>query len=986
MRAKRILRATAALLACAAALAVAAALLPPVQTWAARRALSSLAAPGTASLGRLSVGLSRMSVEGLVVERDGAVLRVPSADAELSVLSAAAGRGFLVRNLSARGWTLDLTRPGGGAAPRAPEGAGGPGAGARAAETIGVVLRAFNVPEDLSLDGLDLQGAVVLPDEGGRRIGTAQIALSGGGLAAGRSGRFRCNADVALDDAGAPVSAVAVRGTLDAAMDPTGTFARADLRVDATARGRDLPGGINLSGTLSAARGQGKTTYALSLFRGLQGIASLDAASPDGSRRLSGSWKLDLRDTDLAPFALGRRLPSFHLAGDGVYDVDADSGDLHASGKARARADRLGVVAGALAALGRVELLVDFDVARTGAALHVERLETSLAASSPVASVRALQPFEFNTATGELKVARPSDDIVGISVAGLPLAWAGDLPDGLAVSGGDMRGEFVMRAENGRLALRTKAPLVSSGFGVSRGGRALASGLDVSVFLLADYSLQGWQVQVAPLSVRSEGLRMFSLEARLGRLSGPGQAVKAAGSWSALLPELLREPGLRGLARVSAGEASGSFEASLGQTREVRLKVSLGSLAAGDAQAVELPAVTAEARLSLSQDGRCEFNVPVRLDYESRQVNLACSGTAYPGGERPFEAALAADTLGGADLAALAALAQAPAAGASAAQGAQAAAAPARPFWPALRGRVSLALHDVSVRGIRLRDVRGSVAVAPASLKVESAMAGVGDASAVRLDGVVAFAQGGDAPYALTAEVSADNLDSAPLFLALDPSRPPAVEGRFDLAGHVAGAGADLDGILSALQGDCRLTSKDGRFRMLQVDVAGAFKQTPSMIEGALDSVGALFGKKAEKIAEAMVQSAAGLADIHYDQLSLSLERGPDLDIAIKAIALTAPEERITGEGRITHVPGVPVGAQPLSVDLDVGARGALAKFMGVVGLLADGQDELGYTHLYEPVQLRGSLQRVDRSQLRQMLLQAPLRKGGGLFDKLLGR
>jgi hypothetical protein len=59
---------------------------------------------------------------------------------------------------------------------------------------------------------------------------------------------------------------------------------------------------------------------------------------------------------------------------------------------------------------------------------------------------------------------------------------------------------------------------------------------------------------------------------------------------------------------------------------------------------------------------------------------------------------------------------------------------------------------------------------------------------------------------------------------------------------------------------------------------------------------------------------------------------------------------------------------------------------MGLVGLLSDGQDGLGYTHLYEPVQLRGTLSRIDRSQLRQILVQAPLRKGGGLFDKLLGR
>jgi hypothetical protein len=120
--------------------------------------------------------------------------------------------------------------------------------------------------------------------------------------------------------------------------------------------------------------------------------------------------------------------------------------------------------------------------------------------------------------------------------------------------------------------------------------------------------------------------------------------------------------------------------------------------------------------------------------------------------------------------------------------------------------------------------------------------------------------------------------------------------------------------------------------------------------------------------------------------MSFTLSRGPDLDVVLSDLSLLAPEERITGSGRISYAQGVAVPDQPLTLDLDLGVRGTLAKFMGVVGLLGDGKDELGYAHLYQTVPLRGTLRDIDRSKLREMVLQAPLRKGGGLFDKLIGR
>jgi hypothetical protein len=279
------------------------------------------------------------------------------------------------------------------------------------------------------------------------------------------------------------------------------------------------------------------------------------------------------------------------------------------------------------------------------------------------------------------------------------------------------------------------------------------------------------------------------------------------------------------------------------------------------------------------------------------------------------------------------------------------------------------------------------IVMAPASLRVESGTASIGDGSAARMDGELRFTVGSAQPYSFWTSIAVDNVDSVPLFRAMDPDNPPAIEGRFDLSGRLSGSGEGPGDLFERAQGECKLSSKDGRFRALRTDVIDSVKQAPSKLVDALDSVTSLFGKKTDKLGEALVESATGLSEIRYDQMSISAERGPDLNIRFTEFTLLAPEERITGAGIIIHQDAVPIRAQPLSIDLDVGVRGRLGNFLGIVGMLKEGgQDELGYTQLYQPVHLGGTLQSIDQSQWREMLLQAPLRKGSRLFDKLLGR
>jgi hypothetical protein len=978
MRAKPLRFAIAAVAGVLAA-ALIAAFLPPVQTWAARKAIASIAGPG-ASVERASFGFTSVSLRGVRVEMDGALLTIPSVEADMAVVPALVRKVYHIRGLAARGWILDLAHS--RAASAYARGRDYPWL----ANVFGGALAVFNVRADVSLDRADLEGDVIFPDEFGRPAAKARVEITGGGLGRSRDARFLCNAKAEVDDPRSPVSLIAASAILTADMNASGAFARAEMKADATASGRGFPAGIGLSGAASAARNGGKESYSVSLVRGAERIVAFQAEGPDSSLGMAGSWELDLRDTDIAPFALGRVLPAFYVAGVGSYEFDPSTADVHAAGKLRASADRLDAVARGLGALGHVDLVADFDMARIGSSLRVARLDTSLAGASPVASVRALQSFEFNTSTGVLKVANPSDDLVGISIKGIPLSWLRGMMPRVELSGSDAQGELVMRAEDGRLVLRTRAPLTASAVSVSVSGKSEASGLELTGFVLGDYAPQGWQFQLAPFAVRRDGIKMLSLEARFGRLSDTGRAIKAAGSWSASVPMLLALPGAAALPRLSGGDASGSFEASLDTKTEVRVKLALQGLASAAVPGADLPAVASDIRADFDADGRTTFGIPVHLDFGARVADFVLSGTLAEDTKGPFvDAQLSGTRFLADDLAAIAVLSGGVSIPRADAQGGPAA-GPAAPFWPRVRARLAVKFEDIAFPRVELRDVRAILHVEADALTMEAGTATIGDASSSKIEGQLAFSPEAQLPYSVKANVTLGNVDSAPLFRAINPGRAPDIDGRFDVTSHFSGSGLGAADLLERAQGDIRLSSHDGRFRALRTDIVDSIKQAPSKLVDALDTVSALFGKKSENLGTALLDSAKELSDIHYDQMSIDAERGADMNIHLKEITLIAPEERLTGSGDISYVEGVPIRDQPLSIDLDMGVRGQLGRFLDVVGMLRDGQDALGYFPLYQAIHLGGTLRNVDQSQWREMLVQAPLRKGSGLFDKLLGK
>jgi hypothetical protein len=943
---------------------IALAFTPAVQTWVVRRVLAGQ--PGlNASVVSVNVGLHATHVENLRFSRPGVTLTLPSADVETTLLDAVRRRVAL-KQIVAKGWTLDLTAPAAGASVGTPSSAPPADSARRAFEGFFKQLR---LPVDLSLAALELEGDVILPE------GRAHVVIGGGGLAAGQDGQFALKASVTPAKKDGPIDALAVRSDILVRMDTPRSFEHIVVTTDATATGAKLPKGANVRVILDAGRASaGGESYSVILRAEDKELANLGVQLPDGAAPLAGTWKLDARDTDLAPFVLGRPLPTFTATGQGTFSTDRVFSEIHAAGQLNATTDKLAAVAPEFSAIGRVNLVADFDLSQQGKEVRIQRLSANVSGDRPVAGIEALQEIVFNLDTRELKAAAPAKDLLRISLQGAPLAWARPFLPDIELTGEDVRGEFAAAARNGGFTLRTVAPLTLAQLGVARAGQPLVRSLDVVLGLGADYTPEGWQAEVTDLTASSGGINMFKGSARAGRAAGPRQALKTTAAFEVDLPLLLAQPAAaRSGVALTQGVVRGDVTASLGEKLGIACTLQLAGLVAAS-QA--LPEVAVYVRADRDTAGRIDAQAPIVITQAGRKSDLTLGAVMQPApaGFR-VDAQVKSDLLYIEDLKMFAGLVPPPAAGpaAAASSTAKPAQTPSGPVWAGVSGELKLALKKVVYNaGFQFTDIGGALKIDPDTLSLEALRAVLGDEGNLKAGGSLRYDAKVADPYELKADLAITGFDPAPLLRSLNPGQPATVEGKFDLATHLAGRAKEPAGFTESALGDVTLTSRGGTLRALSVK-AGKMAETTSTAATVMGIVGALTGShKAIKYGErgqaasAVVQQ---LGAIRFDQFNVVVARDAGRNVVIKDLTLISPTVRLAGSGQITYAPGVPLVQRPLHVDLQLGAREQLAENLRTINLIkGDAKDALGYAPMVEPIKLEGSLQAIANTQLEHLI------------------
>ncbi len=980
-----------------------------VQTWAARRALTGQA-DLKAGVGRVSAGLKLIELTDITIEKPGLSLILPSLTIEMP-LSSAAGKNIAIKRLVAKGWKVALS------VPPVEKKTATPASTTTTAQvksepfTFEGVLKLLRLPVDFSLEEIDVEGELTFQALPGKPPSRSTVKITGGNLGAGREGRFTIVAKVAIPEADAPVSELAVNSVIVVQMDTPRTLQKVSFVTDAKALGQKFPQGANLHSELVLNGGAKGESYLISLQTPLAGalknLFNLDASYPAGASSLTGKWKVDVANSDVAPFTLGLQLPVFAATGEGAFEADRTISVVHASGRIDSTVEQLAVFMPELAGLGRLRTQLDFDLSKHGDWIKVERFSAALSGVKPIASVQALQKFEYDlkfdpTIKGHaIKVSDSSVELLRLTLHGLPLAWAQPFIKDIVISGDDVRGEFFASARNGGFAVRPTAPITITNLSVSQGGKALVHALDIAVKLAADSTEQGWQADISEFSVRSGASTLLGVTAKAGQPAGPNQPIKATGRWEANLSALLAQPAAaRYASALSQGAASGEFTASLDGTKQISATLELNNLKAPKVE--NLPRVQASVRLDVLPDGQINVQVPLTLDVAGRVTDLELAAKVKPGATTHIEADVLSRAIYLQDLKPLQdwAASLQPAAPAQATPAAKSPdkvktakpVADKLPFWSACSGLIKLALKEIVYSpDVKVTNVVGTLKIDSGAITLDNIHAGLGAGAEAALGGQMTFDATLPEPYLFSGDATVTGFDPAPFFRAANPKNEPTVEGKFNVATKLTGAAPNTALLASKIHADLSLTSRGGVFRGLALPKSFSDRfqgKSGNLLSNITGAVGALAGgSKTGNAAVAAVEIASLLVAIPYDQLSVQVSHDAKASLTtLKDFMLISPTIRLTGNGSILQQEGVPLMKQPLTAQFEMSTHGHSADLFGKQGMLQGGTDTLGYSPLFAPIKVDGTLSEIGTEALMNLFVQKLLSNATGPLGNLFGK
>lgn len=921
--------------------------LPPVQTWAARRVLS--AQPGVqAELGRVSVGWSSLDITDLTLRQPGMVLRLPSAEVRMPIAAALGGR-IDVKQLTARGWTLELTD----GEKRLAQAPSGPAKEPAPTDW-------FQLPVALTLGEVDLAGRLTTSR------GSTDIVVSGGGVGQGSPGTFKVEAAFQADaQSDLAVDKIQANTTVSVTLADATRLQGVLIDLTATASGGQLHQPTTLRVKAASSRAaQGGQTHSLSVAVDDDELLQADMTVADGTVR--GTWKINAADDALTPFALGLALPKFTARGEGRFSTDADGIRPEASGNLRLNIADLRRIAPELEVVGPLAIASEFDVSRKGDLLRVKRLQAEVSGKQPVLRLEALQEFTLDPGTGDIGPTQPLNDLMKVTAEALPLAWARPWLPGYALAGGDARGEWRLALADRELRLRPVIPLTVSGVSLDKDGKALLRQVDVTLALGCSRGGAGLKAELTELSLRRDGRVLGRVSARLER---KGAILAMDGDCEAELAPLLAQPFAPEGVAVTDGRIRGGFSAVLGAEPTLELTVDATGLR-GAARAA-LPDVSLKASARQSTAGRIDLNAPLSLSADGRRSDALLKAVLEPDGERlKVTASLDAEIMHAADLTALGALsADKPKQSATTPVAKPASPAESKPFWSGLSGEVSLNVARlVYAPGVEVTGIHGKLTLGPDGLSLDDLRALVGATGKLQAGGRIMHDGGRSDPYSITGRLNVAGFNPGPFLRAAgNVKNPPVLEGNFDLDAELSGRAAEPGALFGNGLGKVRIAGSGGTLRALGVKLANQ----ANLASPLLGILGGVTGNQTALRYAAGAEVVRQLSAVKFDSLRLNLDRDSEDNLKISDLFLDSAAVKLTGDGMIRKSLGAALPRRPLSVDLHLFARGRLANELSGLGLLAEEADDQGFRGLVEPIHLGGSLVSVETGQLQRLIDRA---------------
>lgn len=437
MKAGRILLIVLGVIVVLAAVAVGVALIPGVQRWAVLRAVRDI--PGMKlDVERVSAGFSGAQLDKVRFEQDQLVITCDRMEADFSPLAYVFSSRLDIDRLAIAGLNVDASHF---ASAKTKE------AAASAPATVPGILAQVQLPFDLSLDNVRVEGRGLLPGRANQAPLPAQFTLTGGKFATGQEGLLQLTAVVQDSAKDTLVTALRAQIGLRATLTAQRRFDKVSLTTVVDAEGPTLAGQSQLkvgADLLQKPDGEYYDIKVDTLLKGTtENVLKLQAKLPAGSHDYSGDWELNARTAQIEPFALGIPLPEFDISGRGNFVLNPVSGAFALKGGAKGKVDRMESINPAWKAFGAVDLDATFDGNRAGDVLQLTQARLALAGAKPVLDVQAVAPLRYDLAKNQLLGSgQPSENLLRVNLTALPIDWIRPFVEGIDLKGGAVSGQF----------------------------------------------------------------------------------------------------------------------------------------------------------------------------------------------------------------------------------------------------------------------------------------------------------------------------------------------------------------------------------------------------------------------------------------------------------------------------------------------------------------------------------------------------------------
>ena len=975
---------------------------PVVQPWALEKVLN--AQPGVrASVGAVWAGWSDIEIENLRLERDGRVLTVPNLKATCPWLVALWTRQVAVTRLAAKGWTLDLSRsaPNGSTATALPPSDQPTSAGTateavtRTARTaFPAQLTGWKFPGVATLDGVDLEGDVIVRLADDAEPSQTHVVLKGGGGVAGAPTEFEATGFLPVMVRWIPAATIGWEGRLTLALGAGRSVERIAFTGRVRAPGVGFPDDMTVA--LSAnQKADGSEDYTGTVSRGERPMATMTLLRRPADGHLQGDWRVDAREADVTGLVALRLPARTEVKGEGAWAFDPAGGRWESNGRLQAQADGWEVVKTDWKRFGPTRGTVDFSLSGAGAMIDVQRLAVDLGGARLRARLGSLQAFRWNTATGELALDDPARPCVEGVLEALPLDWLDGIEPSLALRGGDLAGAFKVSREAGRWKFQTTQPLRAAGVEIRRGSDVIVREVDLDLTLGAGQQAAGWEWHAAPLVIARGGQTLLRVEGKLSALPERARRWAFEGAWTAepgpLLPADAVALGRILKGRTLAGTAKGKTGTATDAELTLRLKEPNG-----------VEAIAAKWQVYLDAWGKSSFRGPVTLKANGKAAELTVQGLwAAEKNERHFDldvSGVKVDSAAVRDIAGPWWAAMSASGNTSRTD---------EPFWGAWRGRAKFGCYQLMVDGRELHEVSAAVAVEPGRLRLEAAQGLLAPPqepapaakdrarrptavaelkpNPVSATGEITFEAGAARPYRYAVAGRVAGIGAKAIWGEPAPGLVPDVEGKFAIEATLSGSSRRADELFSSPRTEYRITGENGIFRFLDVNVAAAIPDKATPVADALGTarmaVGTILGmdrnlaysgvRKLDKPMESVLNFSYLTRELRYDRLIIETVREPIGPVKVAKFELNSPNVRLTGEGRIDWADGKVLADQPVSLELRIGVRENFADLLTDGRVVGGEKDAGGFKWVPQPVRFGGTLGHLDNAAWRDLLAAA---------------